>query len=106
MTEFQQLVYNALKKIPKGRVTTYKKLGIFIGCKSPRAIGQALRCNPFSPKVPCHRVIKSDGTIGGFAGAIDGEKLQRKMSLLKKEGVLFCANRLVDDTLLFDPNDK
>jgi len=63
-TPFQQRVYSALKLIPHGKVTTYKLLGDFIGCKSAQAIGQALTRNPDAPLVPCHRVIKTDGTIG------------------------------------------
>ncbi|MCB9807571.1 MGMT family protein [Candidatus Peribacteria bacterium] len=67
MTPFQQKVYDALLLIPCGKVTTYKLLGDFIGCKSAQAIGQALTKNPHAPEVPCHRVIKTDGTIGGYA---------------------------------------
>ena len=63
-TTFQQKVYDALLLIPKGKVTTYKMLGDFINCRSAQAIGQALTRNPYAPKVPCHRVIKTDGTIG------------------------------------------
>ncbi|OQW94406.1 MAG: hypothetical protein BWK77_09365 [Verrucomicrobia bacterium A1] len=57
VTDFQQYIYDATRSIPKGRVTTYALLGQAIGCRSPRAVGQALRRNPFAPKVPCHRVI-------------------------------------------------
>lgn len=64
MTDFQQRVYSALNLIPRGRVTTYKLLGKFIGCKSAQAIGQALTRNPDAPEVPCHRVIKTDRSIG------------------------------------------
>lgn len=67
MTDFQKRVYDALKLIPKGKVTTYKLLGDFVGCRSSQAIGQALTRNPHAPQVPCHRVVKTDGTIGGYA---------------------------------------
>ncbi len=66
-TPFQQKVYDALMLIPKGKVTTYKLLGNYVGCKSAQAIGQALTRNPDAPGVPCHRVIKTDMTIGGYA---------------------------------------
>lgn len=102
ITEFQQRVYKALQKIPCGQVTTYIKLALFIDCKSPQAVGQALRRNPFSPKIPCHRVIKSDFSIGGYAGSLTGEKIIRKIELLEEEGVLFKAGRLVDKKLIFN----
>ena len=73
-TPFQQKVYDALLLIPKGKVTTYKMLGDFIGCRSSQAIGQALTRNPHAPKVPCHRVIKTDGTIGGYAFGVEKKK--------------------------------
>ena len=62
VTPFRQRVYDALCRVPRGRVTTYKLLGEAIGCASSRAIGQALRNNPFAPEVPCHRVIRTDLT--------------------------------------------
>ena len=75
-------VYAALKKIPAGRVITYAALARRIGCRSPRAIGQALRANPFAPEVPCHRVIASDLMAGGFQGYTVGPAMVRKLRLL------------------------
>jgi methylated-DNA-[protein]-cysteine S-methyltransferase len=89
MTEFQNRVYNATVKIPCGQVTTYKLLAQYINCGSCQAVGQALKANPFAPKVPCHRVISSNRTIGGFAGSTDAEVLAKKYALLKKEGIIF-----------------
>ena len=94
-------VYEALRRVPRGRVTTYKALGDAIGCGSPRAIGQALRGNPFAPEVPCHRVIASDISIGGFAGARAGKEIARKLHMLADEGVSFSEGRLVDPRQLF-----
>ena len=71
-------------KIPKGKVKTYKEVAI--GIKMPnsaRAVANACGKNPYSPKVPCHRVIRSDRSLGGFS-APGGIKLKKK--LLKKEG--------------------
>jgi methylated-DNA-[protein]-cysteine S-methyltransferase len=96
VTPFQQKVYNALGRIPRGKVTTYKLLAEYLDCNSSQAIGQALRRNPYAPEVPCHRVIKSDLTIGGYSGEIDGRKLQRKLDLLRQEGVLFQDGKLTD----------
>jgi methylated-DNA-[protein]-cysteine S-methyltransferase len=102
ITPFQQRVYDATRSIPCGRVATYAALGQSIGCRCPRAVGQALRRNPFAPKVPCHRVIASDLTPGGFSGQRHGSELVRKLSLLAAEGVEFGADgRLIRPDQLF-----
>lgn len=93
---FAAKVYAALEKIPPGRVITYAALARRIGCRSPRAIGQALRTNPFAPEVPCHRVIASDLSPGGYTGQTRGPRLARKLQLLAAEGVIFQNNRLAD----------
>jgi methylated-DNA-[protein]-cysteine S-methyltransferase len=84
---FTERVYEELRKVPKGKVTTYKKLAEKLGTKAYRAVGSALKNNPFAPKVPCHRVIKSDGSIGGFMGKMAGEEVAKKIVLLRSEGV-------------------
>jgi methylated-DNA-[protein]-cysteine S-methyltransferase len=96
VSAFARRVYIALGKIPSGRVITYAALGQRIDCRSPRAIGQALRANPFAPQVPCHRVIASDLTPGGFQGKTSGPVLARKLRLLAAEGVVFKNGRLAD----------
>jgi methylated-DNA-[protein]-cysteine S-methyltransferase len=88
-TDFESRVYAAVAEVPPGRVTTYGALARRVGSGSARAVGQALRRNPFAPQVPCHRAIASDGTIGGYAGAVDGPELRRKRELLAAEGVEF-----------------
>ena len=88
-TAFEEKVYDAVRMVPFGRVTTYKLLGKAIGCRSSQAIGQALKRNPFAPATPCHRIIKTDLSIGGFGGEHVGEEILRKLKLLKKEGVEF-----------------
>lgn len=100
-TAFQQRVCAATRTIPRGRVTTYKLLAKYIGCGSCRAVGQALKRNPYSPRAPCHRVIASDGTLGGFYGRRAGVALRRKARLLAAEGVRFRHGRLVDCRQLF-----
>lgn len=85
ITEFQRKVYLALLEVPRGETISYKQLGERIGCRSAQAIGQALKRNPFAPEVPCHRVIASDGSIGGFHGQRDGEMIDKKKALLKSE---------------------
>lgn len=88
-TPFETMVFEATSRIPPGKVTTYGRLGREVGCGSSQAIGQALRRNPFAPEVPCHRVIRGDRTIGGFAGKLEGAKIRKKIRLLKGEGVRF-----------------
>ncbi|MFH1366395.1 MAG: MGMT family protein [Patescibacteria group bacterium] len=90
-TDFQKKVWRACRRIPKGKVTTYKLLAKAINRpKASRAVGQALNKNPFAPAVPCHRVIKSDGRVGGFAFG-----KRRKMFLLKKEGLETVNDKIV-----------
>ena len=82
-TKFQQKVWKYLKTIPKGTLKTYKQVAI--GIKSPksaRAVANACAKNPYAPKIPCHRVIKSDGRLGGYSG-IGGTK--KKLELLRSE---------------------
>lgn len=101
VTPFQGAVYEALRAVPAGRVTTYGRLAARVGCGSARAIGQALRRNPFAPRVPCHRVIASDLTLGGFSGARRGPLIAKKARLLLSEGVRFGSDgRLADPSRL------
>ena len=85
-TRFQIKVWNYLKTIPIGKVKTYKQVAIGINRpKSARAVANACAKNPYAPKVPCHRVIRSDGNLGGYS-APGGLKAKKK--LLKNEGFL------------------
>jgi methylated-DNA-[protein]-cysteine S-methyltransferase len=88
-TPFQKKVYAGLAGIPLGFVATYGTLAKWIGCGSSQAIGQALKNNPFSPQVPCHRVVKKDGTLGGFFGKTSNEAIRKKRYLLECEGIVF-----------------
>lgn len=105
-SEFQVKVYAAAQRIPRGRVTTYQLLAAAIGCRSPRAVGQALRRNPSPPFIPCHRIIRADLTIGGFAGATAGEKIEQKLALLAAEGVLFADHKLREAERLYRFENK
>jgi methylated-DNA-[protein]-cysteine S-methyltransferase len=87
LTPFQRRVYDAVCRVPAGRVVTYKSLAESIDCRSCQAVGQALRRNPYAPTVPCHRVVKTDLTLGGFFGHTTGSKLDEKRTLLQLEGV-------------------
>lgn len=79
-----QQVLTLCKKIPKGKVCTYKAIADALGSKAYRVVGTALRKNPDAPRVPCHRVVRSDGSVGNYAGSEDNSK---KIQLLRKEGV-------------------
>jgi methylated-DNA-[protein]-cysteine S-methyltransferase len=95
-THFAGKVYSALRKVPKGKVTTYKKLAESINSKAYRAVGHALSQNPYAPAVPCHRVVASDGTIGGFMGQKTGEAIRKKIKLLESEGIVVENGKIVD----------
>ena len=85
-TKFQKKVWNYLKTIRKGTVKTYKQVAIAINRpKSARALANAVGKNPFAPKIPCHRVIRSDGSLGGYSGK---GGVKTKKLLLKREGVI------------------
>ena len=89
-TKFQIMVWNELKNIPKGEVRTYKEIAFAIGNpNSARAVANACGKNPKPIEIPCHRVIRSDGSLGGYSGK-GGVSTKRK--LLKREGV--SLNRL------------
>ena len=86
-TKFQLKVWNYLKKIPKGKVKTYLEVAKAIGKpKAFRAVANAVGKNPCPPKIPCHRVIRSDGSLGGYSGK---GGVKTKKNLLKMEGFLF-----------------
>ena len=84
-TKFQLKVWKYLKTIPKGKVKTYKQVAIGINSpKSARAVANACAKNPYAPIIPCHRVIRSDGSLGGYSGK---GGISRKRQLLKSEKV-------------------
>jgi len=86
-TKFQLLVWKEISKIPYGETRTYKDISIAIGKpNSSRAVANACGQNPFPIIIPCHRVVRSDGKIGGYSG-VGGKK--RKEMLLKLENVKF-----------------
>ena len=83
-TKFQIKVWNYLKTIPIGKVKTYKEVAIGINKpKSARAVANACGKNPYAPQIPCHRVIRTDGRLGGYSGK---GGIRTKKKLLKIEG--------------------
>ena len=84
-TKLQLKVWNYLKKIPRGKVKTYSEVAKSIGKPlAVRAVANAIGKNPLAPQIPCHRVIRSDGSLGGYSGK---GGIKTKRLLLKKEGV-------------------
>ncbi|MGQ9639499.1 MAG: MGMT family protein [Candidatus Bathyarchaeia archaeon] len=84
---FDEEVWSLLRKIPRGKVTTYKIIAEAMGSKAYRAVGNACRRNPYTPTVPCHRVVNSNGRVGGFGGKTSGRNVERKIQMLRREGV-------------------
>ena len=94
---FNEKIYNLLKNVPKGKVTTYKILAEAAGTKAYRTVGRAMNKNPYGilncrgkNMVPCHRVVASNGNLHGFAHG-----LKKKKELLEKEGVNINDNKIV-----------
>ncbi len=91
---FKEKVFRVVRKIPKGRVLTYKEVARRAGNpRAARAVGNMLSTN-YNPAISCHRVIRSDGTIGGYNRGV-----KRKIALLKKEHVGFYDKRRVASAL-------
>lgn len=83
MKNFNEACYELLKKVPRGKVTTYKEIAHALGTGAYRAVGNAMNKNPHNiTEVPCHRVVNSDGRIGGYAWR-EEDKIKR----LKSEGI-------------------
>ena len=86
-TKFQLKVWNYLARIPLGSVKTYSQVAKGIGKPhAVRAVANAIGRNPYAPKIPCHRVIRSDGSLGGYSGK---GGIKTKKLLLKREGIKF-----------------
>lgn len=89
---FAKAVFEVTKKVPRGRVTTYGEIGRIIGkAKAGRAIGNALNKNPYAPAVPCHRVVKTDGGVGGFSRGV-----KAKIKILAGEGIKVKKDKIVN----------
>lgn len=92
-TKFQKIVWNAIANIPEGKVLTYKELAVKIGYpKSFRAVASACGKNPYIPEIPCHRVVRKDGGLGGYSA--EGG-IKRKKLMLEKEGHKFIKGKII-----------
>ena len=99
-TPFQESVYAALQGIPAGFVTTYGTIAKLVRCRSSQAIGQALRNNPFAPTAPCHRVVRNDGSLGGFFGDSSVQGQSNKQRILEEEGIVFDTAGIVPERFI------
>ena len=88
---FNQKCYELLSQIPQGKISTYKQITNMLNTKAYRAVGNAMAKNPNPIIVPCHRVIKSDGHIGGYALGV-----KKKNSLLKNEGIVIKKGKIIN----------
>ncbi|KGO37113.1 Winged helix-turn-helix transcription repressor DNA-binding [Penicillium expansum] len=100
LTPYRRRVYRTLLSVPPGRWTTYSAMATYLG-SSARAVGNAMRSNPFAPEVPCHRVLAADGSLGGYKGEwkVDGHKggggfCEEKRLRLEEEGVVFLDGKV------------
>lgn len=100
LSEHQQAILRILAEVPKGKVTTYGDLAQELSRRdfrwSPtasRAVGTTMKNNPCGPYIPCHRVIKSDGSIGNFRGGAEGA-VQEKIQMLRTEGIEVVKGRI------------
>ncbi|NJM38091.1 MAG: MGMT family protein [Akkermansiaceae bacterium] len=100
-TDFEMAVYDAVRLVPAGKVTTYGKIAERISRGTARSVGTALAKNPYAPEVPCHRVVRADGSLGGFYGETSGPEIERKEKMLVREQVPFIKQGKVDPVAFY-----
>ena len=93
---FDEKVWKLMQRVPKGRVTTYSMIAKKLNTRAYRAVGNACRKNPYAPRVPCHRVVRSDGMVGGFGGKTSGKTVQKKIQMLRKEDVEIKNGKIIN----------
>lgn len=100
VSDFQRSVYQVLEQIPTGKVTTYGSISRAIK-SGPRAVGTAVGSNPYSPFIPCHRVVPADMTIGNYSmnGKPSSKGCEVKRELLEKEGIVFQGDKILPSAL-------
>ena len=88
---FTEQCYQLISEIPKGKISTYKEIANALNTKAYRAVGKAMAKNPNIINVPCHRIIRSNGSVGGYSLGVN-----KKISLLKKEGITIKNRKVVN----------
>ena len=89
---FNEKVWALTARIPRGRVISYGDIARKLGTQAYRAVGNALNKNPYAPKVPCHRVVGSDGQLTGFASG-----LAKKQRMLAREGIKISEGKVASE---------
>ena len=90
MKSFSEKIHLIVRKIPRGKVATYGEIARAIGRpQATRAVGNALNKNPHAPQVPCHRIVRSDGLVGGYAKGV-----KAKVKILEEEGIKVQRGRI------------
>ena len=91
--KFQETVLNKIKQIPKGKVTTYGAIALELtgSVRAARAVGQAVAKNPYPITIPCHRVVRTDGDVGGYCFGVD-----KKIELLRAEGIEITGGQVLN----------
>ncbi len=95
---FNEKCYELLRKVPGGKVTTYKALAKAINTKAYRAVGNAMRNNKHPEKIPCYKVVKSNGEVGGYMG--NYKNINQKINKLKADRIVIENNRVNLDKYL------
>ena len=88
---FNDKCYQLIIQIPKGKISSYKKIASVLNTKAYRAVGNAMSNNPYPIFVPCHRIINNDGSVGGYSLGVN-----KKINLLKKEGIATKNGKVVN----------
>ncbi|MBA2862598.1 MGMT family protein [Methanococcus maripaludis] len=91
MKTFNEKCYDLLMQIPKGKITTYKLIAEALNTKAYLAVGNAMKNNPYVLTVPCHRVVHSNGNVGGYVKGIE-----KKIEILKSEGIDISNNKIIN----------
>ncbi|GAA0129326.1 MGMT family protein [Methanococcus maripaludis] len=91
MKTFNEQCYDLIMQIPKGKVTTYKIIAEALNTKAYRAVGNAMKNNPKILTVSCHRVVNSNGYVGGYVNGVE-----KKIEILKNEGVVISGGKITD----------
>ena len=94
--KFEERVWTLMESIPKGKVTTYGLNAKKLNTRAYQAVGNACRSNPYASRVPCHRVVRSDGSVGGFGGKTSGKTVEEKIRMLRREGVEIRNGKITD----------
>ena len=100
-TIFQQKVFNLLLALPAGKVTTYQAVARGLGVRSYRAIGQALKANQKPEEIPCYRIVKNDGRVGGYYGN-NPCMISLKIEKLRKEGLVIEEAEAIKDSRIIN----